>query len=249
MGNIQYNKIKKYKKNRVGVITTRNIVLLTVIIATFVSVGYSYWNTTLHISGTVAAVSQNTAVGNVYDPDNLVEGTHTFKDSPGQPIVTVTNGVVTEYTFTDTSGVDINANPIDTGFLPYTNNKNYELSFTATFPSATNKPQSAVLIDVSTLDDSSAFRIAYANNGNSPRLFVNNTGKGLNLSNNTITFTLTYQNGSYTIRCNGGKVNAPNGGQLSLSGIRLLLGYTLDSNGNITRQAVATITQFSVKEI
>lgn len=64
----QYDKVKKYRKNRIGLITIKNIVLLTIIIATFISVGYSYWNTTLHISGTVS-ISQET-VGNdiwVYD--------------------------------------------------------------------------------------------------------------------------------------------------------------------------------------
>lgn len=55
----QYDKVKKYRKNRIGFITTKNIVLLTIIIATFVSVGYSYWNTTLHITGTAKIIGNS----------------------------------------------------------------------------------------------------------------------------------------------------------------------------------------------
>lgn len=49
----QYNKIKKYKKKRTGLITIKTFALLIIIMAITVSIGYSYWNTTLRITGTV----------------------------------------------------------------------------------------------------------------------------------------------------------------------------------------------------
>lgn len=57
MQNSQYDKVKKYRKNRIGLITTRNIIILTIIVSVFISVGYSYWNTTLHISGAVSLIN------------------------------------------------------------------------------------------------------------------------------------------------------------------------------------------------
>ena len=54
----QYDKVRKYRKKRIGLITTQNVIVLTIIIAVFVSVGYSYWNSTLTISGTVRAYKE-----------------------------------------------------------------------------------------------------------------------------------------------------------------------------------------------
>lgn len=241
----QYNKVKKYRFKRTKVFSIKNMTRVAVIVAIFCSVGYSYWNSTLHISGTVTIAGTQPAPTE-YDPDNLVEGTNTFDDSPGKPTVTVTNGVVKEYTINEP--IDTNEVIIDTGFLPFTNNINFELTITATYPSADNKTQGGVLFDVSTLNDSSYYRVAYPVNYTNPKMFFYNNGKNLILENNVVDIHVKYENGAFTTTCNGRTVVDPKK-TFSLENISLLIGYTTDTNGNISRRASAIITQFSVKEI
>ncbi len=241
----QYDKIKKYKFKRTKLFSIRNMTRIAVIAAIICSVGYSYWNTTLHISGTVT-LAGTPPVPTEYDPDNLIEGTNTFNDSPGKPTVTVTNGVVKEYTINDP--IDTNDIIIDTGFLPFTNNIDFELFITATFAPADNKTQGGVLFDVSTLNDSSYYRVAYPINSNYPKMFFYNNGKNLNLVDNVADIHVKYVDGAFTTTCNGYTVVDPRK-TFSLENISLLIGYTLDTNGDISRRASAIITQFSVKEL
>lgn len=245
MGKSQYDKVKKYKFKRTKLFSIRNMTRVAVIVAIFCSVGYSYWSTTLHISGNVTIAGVQPAPTE-YDPDNLIEGTNTFNDSPGKPTVTVTNGVVTEYTITEP--IDTNQIIIDTGFLPFTNNINFELSITATFPPNDNKTQGGVLFDVSTLNDSSYYRVAYPVNSTYPKMYFYNNGKNLNLVNNVADIHVKYENGAFTTTCNGYTVVDPRK-TFTLENISLLIGYTLDTNGDIARRASATITQFTVREI
>ena len=56
MRNNLYNKVKRYKKKRIGIITTKNILLVVIFLVSFISIGYSYYNTTLRINGTVTAI-------------------------------------------------------------------------------------------------------------------------------------------------------------------------------------------------
>ena len=133
----QYDKVKKYKKNRIGLITTKNIVLLTIIVATFVSVGYSYWNSTLHITG-VAKINGNSGGGGgnnggtwsnpvidssttTYDPSNIQEGTTKFESVPGQPQVTADrSGKITRFEYMNTgTGIAIPTGGVDTGVLAF----------------------------------------------------------------------------------------------------------------------------------
>lgn len=243
----QYNKDKKYRFKRTKVFSIKNITRVAVIVAIFCSVGYSYWNTTLHITGTVTAVGNpSSQASDTYDPDNLVEGTNTFDGSPGKPTVTVENGVVKEYTITES--VDINANPIDTGFLPFTNGKNFQITMTATFIPDENKTQGGVLFDVSDGSNTNLLRIAYPVGTTYPKFFVNSSsGKNISLVDNAVTLTITYENGSGRMQCNQKNYNINT--SFNLENARFLLGYMLDSDGNPTRQAVSTITQFSIKEI
>ena len=55
MSKSQYDIVKKYRKKRRGVLTIKNMVLAIAIMFGAMSIGYSYWNTTLNIRGTVIA--------------------------------------------------------------------------------------------------------------------------------------------------------------------------------------------------
>lgn len=247
----QYDKVKKYRFKRTKVFSIKNMTRVAVIVTIFCSVGYSYWNSTLHISGTVTIAGTQPAPTE-YNPDNLVEGTNTFEGSPGKPTVTVENGVVKEYTFTDTSGVDINANPIDTGFLPFTNGKKFELSITVnSFTATDNRPTGGILFGVSDGTDSNFVGIGYATNANYAKAYAPptyTTGKNFTINSSPVTLTMTYSSGRLTIK-NGNATVLNINTSINIENMRLLIGYKEDSNGNITRQAVATITQFSVREI
>ena len=55
----EFSRVKKYRKKRIGLITKPKIIILTIIMAVFISVGYAYFNSSVYISGTI------TAIGNV----------------------------------------------------------------------------------------------------------------------------------------------------------------------------------------
>lgn len=115
----QFDEIKKYKKRKRGPITVKNLVLISSIMLLSVSIGYSYWNTSLKIHGTITAIRQSSG-DDIYDPEDPEEGTHTYTDTPGSPEVTVDNGEVVSYEFTDNNGVEISGGDnLDTGIVAF----------------------------------------------------------------------------------------------------------------------------------
>ena len=85
------------------------------------SIGYSYWNSTLIIGGTVTG---NVIIsgGEAYDPSEPEEGTHTYTGTAGSPEVTVENDAVTAFEFTDTTGTEFGTGQngdLDTGIVAF----------------------------------------------------------------------------------------------------------------------------------
>lgn len=163
----QFNKVKKYRKKRIGVITTKNIVLLTIIIATFVSVGYSYWNTTLHIGGTVSIAGNSGGGSNggtwtnpvvdstttTYDPSNVQEGTTRYDGVTGKPQVTADrNGKITRFQYTDTgNGIAVPSGGLDTGVLGF-DGRDFVVTLKAMFTYANCSTSICPIINVSKKD-------------------------------------------------------------------------------------------------
>lgn len=129
--------------------------LVTIVIATFVSVGYSYWNSTLHITGTATIVG-NSGGGSgsgtqtdpyivpetSYDPgdaSNQDDGYYNYTDAEGSPVVEVENGEVVSYTLTETEGgADVVG--VDTGVKPFDGSSSFtiHIEFYATFSQETS---------------------------------------------------------------------------------------------------------------
>ena len=133
-----YSSVKKYKKKKIGFITIKNITILVFIIMLFIGIGYSYWNTTLRITGTVSAIGNPSGGGGsgtwdnpvedstttTYDPTNVQQGTTLYSDVDGKPKVQVDrNGNITRFEYTDTgNGVTVPSGGLDTGVLGFDGN-------------------------------------------------------------------------------------------------------------------------------
>ncbi len=256
----QYNEIKKYRKRRQGLFTIKKIVLVFAIMLVTVSIGYSYWNTSIRIKGTVTAIGDfgggGTQTTDEYDPDNLKEGTYTYTTSPGKPTVTVENGVVKEYTFTDNTGYDTSSEGIDTGFIPFENGKNFEIKIRAYYPSS-NKSNNAILLDVRNRKTSNAncLQIAYLNKKTPPKTLIKygsdnkSAEDSLPLdANENVDITIRYIDGVLTITNNGSVVRNQSL-SITINNMSILLGHSVNTSGNVIRKANATIYEFSVKEI
>ena len=214
----QYDKVKKYKKNRIGLITTKNIVLLTIIVATFVSVGYSYWNSTLHITG-VAKINGNSGGGGgnnggtwsnpvidssttTYDPSNIQEGTTKFESVPGQPQVTADrSGKITRFEYMNTgTGIAIPTGGVDTGVLAF-DGSDFDISLTANFSlSNVDTSQTNPVIDLSIADSNGAngFLVFMASNYGGTTYNESGTALSSSSSNRYLKFRFNkYVNGSF----------------------------------------------------
>ena len=224
---------------------------------------FTYSNGTLTIPNVTGNLVINgvSASGGEYDPNNLQEGTHIYASSPGAPQVTVENGVVTEYTFTDTSGYNTASAGIDTGFIPFTNGKDFELYIRANYPASTNASTIGCLLDVRDRALSSStysLQVAYSTGASAPTLYIRGTNpngsssqtqKNLSLVNNILDLKITYKSstGTFTVVYNGTNYSVDK--YLSLDDLSIYIGYTINTSGNVIRRANATVYEFYVKEI
>ena len=122
MSKSQYDIVKKYRKRKQGVLTIKNMILAITIIFCAMATGYSYWNSTLVIRGTVTGNVVSGSEGETYDPSEPEEGTHTYTGTPGSPTVTVENGEVTSFEFNDTTGTEFGTGEngaLDTGIVAF----------------------------------------------------------------------------------------------------------------------------------
>lgn len=212
----QYDKVKKYKKKRIGLITTKNIVLFTIIVATFVSIGYSYWNTTLHISGTVN-IADNSSAGNnggtwpdpvidstttTYDPSNVQKGVTRFNNIAGQPQVEVDNrGKVTRFEYMNTgNGISVPTGGIDTGVLAF-DGSDFDISLTGKFTlSNVDTSKTNPVIDLSIADSNGAngFMIFMSSNYGGTTYNESGTSLSSGSTNRYLKFRFNkYINGAY----------------------------------------------------
>ena len=130
----QYEKVKKYKNKRIGLITKKNILFIIIIISVFISIGYSYFSTSLVIVGTVSAISSGDAesgtvdnpyinTDTTYNPSNIQEGATLFTNVPGKPLITVDgDGKVLSFEYTDVGDEGVLytvGTSVDTGVLAF----------------------------------------------------------------------------------------------------------------------------------
>lgn len=219
---------------------------------------YTYSNgvitfiTPINTNINVKAISSTIPDVGIYEPDSPEEGTNYYGGSPGKPTVTATNGVVTYYESSE--AIDTNTDIVDTGFMAFTDSRNFEMHIKADFPES-NQTNNSVLVDVRDRTTGSTnknnLQIAYSRRTSPPVAIINSGGTTypINLLNEEIDITVTYINGVLTIiNNNDGTTVYNNTVTISVEGMSVLLGYTL-SNGSVVRQADALIKEFYIVEI
>ncbi len=211
-----------------------------------------------------------------YDPTSLPEGTTVYTNVPGQPQVTVDeDGNITEFEFTNAeSGINISDAAIDTGYIPFRDDNDFELRIKASFPAqGNNSNPTGVLLDIRNREGNSGdyLQLTYAKNKTVPIVRFRTKDYNLQLSNftyNGVTYSnyvdlkITVQNGTwtvtyYTYTVSGGNlvatphnVNVNGISSLNIPAKTVLLGYTLNTSGQVTRQAASTtVYEFSLKDI
>ena len=203
-----------------------------------------------------------------YDPTGLTEGTTLYEEVAGAPQVTVEDGVVTEFAFTDTGdeGVSADEAAVDTGFIPFDGNTEFELYIKANFPAASNNSSPpGMLVDVrDRLNNSGNFlQITYPVGGTSPKINVNSNSNsylftlydGGSLGSSIIEAKITYQNGRLIAQnYRNGTALSPDvynrTTSLSIANQSIYLGYTINTSGAVIRQAQdTTIYAFYVKKL
>ena len=202
-----------------------------------------------------------------YDPRDVQEGTTIYINVEGEPKVTVDeNGNITEFTFTSDTPVTLGdeATGVDTGFVPFTGGKDFELYINAYFPASSNSSAGGILIDIRNRDGSGSndsLQVAYTVNASLPRLNIrgrnsatstttlSQTGTDLQLSNNILDLKITYNASTGTINAVYNGRNYSIVRYLFLDDLSLYLGYSINSSGNVIRRANATIYDFYIKEI
>lgn len=207
-------------------------------------------------------IDDSTTAAN-YDPSNQTPGTSVVYEAiDGQPQVTTdANGDVTSFAFTDTSGVSIDDAAIDTGYVPFDGTKDFEIYIKAQFPPSLNNTNGAlgVLLDVRDRTVSGStnnnLQVTYSKNGTVPEVIVGKNGYSTGLAtisglgSNIFEATITYNHpttpngsGQFVIvyNKNGTNMRKTVARTPDLPGQSVYLGYTLDKNGNVIRQAQGT---------
>ncbi len=209
-----------------------------------------------------------------YDPTNLQEGTTVYTEVAGAPQVTVDeNGNITNFEFTDTSGVSIADAGMNTGYVPFRSGNDFELRIKASFPaSSNNSSPTGILLDLRNRESNSGdyLQLTYAKNKTVPIINFRTKSYNLALSNFTyqgVTYSdyvdlhITVVNGTwtvtyYTYTVSGGNlvatphnVNVNGISSLNIPEKEVYLGYSLNTSGQVIRQATATVYEFTMGDI
>lgn len=221
-------------------------------------------------------IDSTTTVAN-FDPGNQTPGTSVVYEAiDGQPQVTTdSNGNVTSFAYTDTSGVSMDDGAIDTHYVPFDGTKDFEIYIKAQFPPTLNNNNGStstalgVLLDVRdrtvTGSTDNNLQVTYSKNGTVPSVVVGkssyNTGLATisGLGNNIFEATITYNHpttpngsGQFVIvyNKNGTDMRKTVARTPDLPAQSVFLGYTINKSGTIVRRAQGTtVYEFHIKDI
>ena len=191
-----------------------------------------------------------------YDPDNNQPNTTVvYVNSPGEPEVTTDeNGEVTSFEFTDESGTLFNGTGIDTGFIPFANNKNFEIRMHAKFPSSTNASNNGLALDARVKSGgNNAIQVGYFNKKNF-QVYLRGSNANNNYtmtldSNDCFDVVIRYENGTITVTNNGVTVVSRASG-FTMDGVTVLIGQSYNASGDPLRPAQdLTIYEFYAREV
>lgn len=169
-------------------------------------------------------------------------------DEVGTPLITTEDGKITRYEYTEPASFD-GKDGQNTNFVPF-DGKNFSMTLKAKFTYADNSGSTVYPTLLNALEETEPYNGFLIRYEGSVLYFVHKSAHyNLSLdSNNYINMTIVLKDKTLTVTNNSTQV-ASISVDYTIDNLTIILGASMDTDGNIFRPAVATIDTFKIEKI